>query len=94
MSYPLTAEIPSTSCTSAPLLHRHFSFAVCFRAYTLTREYSIRAPETNNMPADIHTSMALMYETLGRRWLTPELCVVIVNTVSNPVKVENDTKLP
>ena len=30
--------------------------------------------------------MALMYETFGRRRLTPELWVVIVNTVSNPEK--------
>ena len=81
----------SLTCVTEPLVSTRDNLCrpACFLANTFTTEYSMSAPNTNMSEVDCQMSMALMYETLGRRIVMPELWVVIVNTVKSPGKDSN-----
>ena len=58
------------------------------RASTLTSAYSSSAANTNTRHIDIHTSIALTYETRGSDALMNVDWVVVVSTVSRPMMVD------
>merc|ERR1712004_569673 len=69
----------SSSSNSAGLIVR-----TSLREITFTTANSSSEANTKTRHIDIHTSMALMYDTLGRELLAPVLWVVMASTVSNP----------
>jgi hypothetical protein len=54
-----------------------------FLVNTLTTANSTRATTTNTKQEDIHTSIALMYETLGSWEFTPDACVLNYVSLGN-----------
>ena len=85
----LAANIESTSEAFVLLFSElaymfiFFSRRCCFasfRAITLTMEISRREAQTKKRHENAQTSIAFMYETLGKDCCTDVLIVVIVNT--------------
>ena len=75
-----TAKLTFFSCFSSGLSDPD----LCLLARALTKAYSTSAMNTNIMHTDIHTSMALGYDTRGMELLEPVSCVVMVSTVVTP----------
>ncbi len=58
-----------------------------FRDNTLTMANSSRAAKTKSRHIDIQTSIALIYDTRGRFWRDPVVCVVMVRIVRTPSEI-------